>query len=772
MFKDLFMSLLKKIVLFYFLSTTCFTFAGEHQVDSLKTVLSTSEGYERVKILIDLMEEVQRSAPDEALKYGDEALDILRESPDTKLEVEVLYNKGWAFLFLNELDSAKAYSKLVEDKSKSAGFHSGLIWSAFLSARILRTEGQYEDAIIILQKAIQENEADRDAVVKAKLLNELGSVNRRLSKNEEALANHIEALGLLEGLGDIDELTQTYTYLGITNDVLGKYDEALKYHQMAFHSNKKKSNKRGLAATTHNIGILYQKLGEYDKSLDYYNQALNYWKELDEINNLASTLNSIGAINELKGNPNEALMYYKQALAIWEKSGSKYSIAIALNNIGSIYLSLNNYSESLKHLTKSIEIRRSLGDKGGLASSLLVMADLYNQMGNFEKAVSTGREGLKLAEEAGSWSTIREARNVLAFIYEHNGFYKEALAEYKEYKAVHDSIFNSQKQETIAELEAKYKTEEQKQQIELLERKSEIQNLYRTILIAGLVIAIIILILLYNRYRFKKQAHETLEKFHKSEMDAAEAKAAILQMEFDQKKKELEAARDLQLSMLPAKIPDHPKIEIAALMQTATEVGGDYYDFQQHPDGTLTIVIGDATGHGAQAGTIVTATKSLFNLLSSNEDIAEILNHINYSIRKMHLPNLFMAMGLVRLKNDTLELAGAGMPPALIYRSATGNIESAPLRGLPLGSFADLNYSKINVKLYKGDVVALMSDGLPELFNSKLEMLGYEQVTTLFSEAINESPEKIIKHFTNSASKWLNGNKQQDDMTFIVFKMK
>jgi serine phosphatase RsbU (regulator of sigma subunit) len=71
----------------------------------------------------------------------------------------------------------------------------------------------------------------------------------------------------------------------------------------------------------------------------------------------------------------------------------------------------------------------------------------------------------------------------------------------------------------------------------------------------------------------------------------------------------------------------------------------------------------------------------------------------------------------------------------LIYRSATGNIESAPLKGLPLGSFADLNYSKINVKLNKDDVVALMSDGLPELFNSKCEMLGYEQVTTLFSEA-------------------------------------
>ena len=766
------MNRLQKFVLFFSLLTNCVAIAGERQVDSLKSLLGISTGDERVKILLSLMEEVQRSAPEEAINYGNEALGILKEKPESKLEIEVLYNKGWAYLYLNELDSAKAYSKLVESKSKRVGLQSGIVRSKFLNARIMRTDGQYEEAINILQSALEEIETDRDAVLKAKLLNELGSVNRRLSKNEESLANHTKALELLNELKSVEELTQTYTYLGITNDVLGNYDDALKYHQMALRDNRSIFNTRGIAASTHNIGILYQKLGQYDKSLEYYNQALNYWKELGEINNLASTLNSIGGINELTGNLNEALVYYKQALAIWEKSGSKYSIAIALNNIGSIYLSLKNYSESLKYLTRSIEIRRSLGDKGGLASSLLVLADLYNHMGNVDRAISTGREGLKLAEETGSWSTIREARNVLAYIYEQNGFYKEALAQFKEYKAVHDSIFNSQKQETIAELEAKYKTEEQKQQIELLQRKSEIQNLYRTVLISGLVVAIIFMILLYNRYRFKKQAHETLEKFHKSEMDAAEAKAAVLQIEFEQKKKELESARELQLSMLPAKIPNHPGVEIAAFMQTATEVGGDYYDFHQHPDGALTIVIGDATGHGAKAGTIVTATKSLFNLLSQSENIADILNHINYSIRKMHFPNLFMAMGLVKLKNDLLELAGAGMPPALIYRASTGQIESASLKGLPLGSFADFSYSKISINLNKDDVVVLMSDGFPELFNEKFEMFGYDNVIRKYEEVVKESPEKIIEHFSSSARQWLNGGKQQDDITFVVFKVK
>jgi serine phosphatase RsbU (regulator of sigma subunit) len=69
--------------------------------------------------------------------------------------------------------------------------------------------------------------------------------------------------------------------------------------------------------------------------------------------------------------------------------------------------------------------------------------------------------------------------------------------------------------------------------------------------------------------------------------------------------------------MLPEKFLYHQEFEIAALMQTASEVGGDYYDFYEGPGNQLTIAIGDATGHGARASMLVAATKSLFNLLST-----------------------------------------------------------------------------------------------------------------------------------------------------------
>ena len=78
---------------------------------------------------------------------------------------------------------------------------------------------------------------------------------------------------------------------------------------------------------------------------------------------------------------------------------------------------------------------------------------------------------------------------------------------------------------------------------------------------------------------------------------------------------ELEEAHQLQISILPDNIPVHPSAEIAWSMKTATEVGGDYYDYRISDSEKLTLILGDATGHGLQAGTLVTATKSLFQTM-------------------------------------------------------------------------------------------------------------------------------------------------------------
>ena len=189
-------------------------------------------------------------------------------------------------------------------------------------------------------------------------------------------------------------------------------------------------------------------------------------------------------------------------------------------------------------------------------------------------------------------------------------------------------------------------------------------------------------------------------------------------------------------------------------------------------DGTLTVVIGDATGHGLNAGTIVTATKSLFNSYASNPDILFTFSEISRCIKGLKFKRLSMCLSLLKIEGNNLRMSAAGMPPALIYRNDKKEIEEIMLKGMPLGATDKFPYELSETTLGTGDTILLSSDGFPELFNDKKEMFGYDRVKTTFSEVADRSSEKIIEHLKNTASEWIDGKDPDDDVTFVVLKMK
>jgi serine phosphatase RsbU (regulator of sigma subunit) len=245
-----------------------------------------------------------------------------------------------------------------------------------------------------------------------------------------------------------------------------------------------------------------------------------------------------------------------------------------------------------------------------------------------------------------------------------------------------------------------------------------------------------------------------------------------LEAENERRARELEEARQLQLSLLPKKIPQLPHLEIATYMKTATEVGGDYYDLHLAEDGTLTVAVGDATGHGLRAGTLVSSVKSLFVSLADEPDITQTLERMNRTLKQMSLRSLFMAMTLVKVRGDRLSVSTAGMPPVLLYRTATGAVEEVRMKALPLGALAGYQYQQQELALATGDVVVLMSDGLPERFNRAGAMLDYDATKRAFAEAAQQSPQQIIEHLVNVGEAWADGRAQDDDVTFVILKVK
>jgi phosphoserine phosphatase RsbU/P len=236
--------------------------------------------------------------------------------------------------------------------------------------------------------------------------------------------------------------------------------------------------------------------------------------------------------------------------------------------------------------------------------------------------------------------------------------------------------------------------------------------------------------------------------------------------------KELEEARQLQFSMLPKELPKIDNLDIAVYMKTATEVGGDYYDFSLLEDGSLNIAIGDATGHGMNAGIMVSIMKALFTSDSNSMNTSEFFSSSNKAIKQMNLGRMMMAFAMLNIKNSKLKLVNAGMPPVYIYRKSNGIIEEIEFNGMPLGAMNNFPYSLKENHLESGDTILLMSDGLPELSNDNKEMYGYDRTKTEFHSVGAKEPEEIVDHLKNSASQWSNGKAPDDDVTFVVIKVK
>lgn len=268
--------------------------------------------------------------------------------------------------------------------------------------------------------------------------------------------------------------------------------------------------------------------------------------------------------------------------------------------------------------------------------------------------------------------------------------------------------------------------------------------------------------------RFAKIFEQTYTRF--LDLKKAEEQNKIIQADNDRKTKELEDARKLQLSMLPKELPQVPNLDIAVYMKTATEVGGDYYDFNVDARGNLTVLVGDATGHGMMSGMMVSIMKTFFTSKRSRIDLIDFFENANNSIKEMQLGRLMMALIGVQITSDKIIATNAGMPSLLYYRNKSRKAGEFVSNNLPLGGMKNTKYLVKGVRYEKGDTVLLMSDGFAELENSQNEQYGYERIKEKFRSLVHKTSNEIIEELKVTASEWTDGTEPDDDVTFVVIK--
>ena len=250
-----------------------------------------------------------------------------------------------------------------------------------------------------------------------------------------------------------------------------------------------------------------------------------------------------------------------------------------------------------------------------------------------------------------------------------------------------------------------------------------------------------------------------------------ELQTRLLEAENARKDKELEEGRALQLSMLPLAVPEVEGLDIAAAMTTASEVGGDYYDFRMTPNGSLVIAVGDATGHGVAAGIMVTAVKAVLATVGGEPSLATMLSECDRVLRGMNVRPLHMCLTVARLTPRSVTFCSAAMPPVLVCRATNGEVEELGIGGLPLGGRISTGYQEQNASLAHGDTLLFATDGLYELLDPAGNAFGFEGAKESLRRATGAPASEVVASLTADVSAWRGHREQDDDITFVVVRV-
>jgi len=240
--------------------------------------------------------------------------------------------------------------------------------------------------------------------------------------------------------------------------------------------------------------------------------------------------------------------------------------------------------------------------------------------------------------------------------------------------------------------------------------------------------------------------------------------------------RELELAGEIQKELLPKVLPKIRNLDIAASLVSATEVGGDCYDFLPIDEDNLIFYVADVTGHGVPAGLVSAINNALVPAFMIHyHTTQELLVHLNELLKMKMRPNVFMTMVMAHWHADIGKLgySQAGHDPILFYSGELGIVRELNTGGLALGMVPDISrvIKTEYVAMDVGDVAVLYSDGIPEAWANETENLGMDRFKEIIARNSKlATAQEIHDGIISEVRAYMGAYPQADDITLIVAK--
>lgn len=241
--------------------------------------------------------------------------------------------------------------------------------------------------------------------------------------------------------------------------------------------------------------------------------------------------------------------------------------------------------------------------------------------------------------------------------------------------------------------------------------------------------------------------------------------------------RELDLARNIQLSMLPGsehdENSDDDRHELAPFLLPAKEVGGDFYDFFKIDNDHLCVVIGDVSGKGVAAALFMMVARIILRTTTKNlKSIVDAFNRTNFALAKRNKLNMFVTVwaGIIDLRTGHIDFASAGHNPPAV-RHSDGSVEFIKSKaGLVMAAMEETIYKPQTYDLKQGDTLFLYTDGVTEATNSQNQLFGDNRLLATLKMGGERSTADTCTLVKKEIDNFVQDAPQFDDITMLAIK--
>lgn len=405
----------------------------------------------------------------------------------------------------------------------------------------------------------------------ADALSHIGVIYWQMGSFNMALDFHLEANSIYTRIGNDVGIARSLTNIGIIFSDQSHYEKALEYYFKALSIYEENENIAGMATLFNNIGMVYDYQDDYDLAERYHLKSLELKTELNDSRGMSFSYNNLGLVYQGQLEMEKALDFFNKALVIREELNEKREVANTCSNLGHLYYLMDKPGSANDYLFKALRLYEEVDDRSGIAKTYNYLGKVSVQNNELRRAEEFFERSLMLSKQIGLNRMVTENYLDLSRLMAQENNFERAFHYQEKFVTTKDSIYNEDNRRKIFELQLMYDREMKESELQLLRKNEQINflslqkhRLLRNFLIAGVMLILILMFLLYNRFLIAKNSNILLEKQKKEISQTNHQLVELNHSLLEQKKMFEELNHKLNVSNQKLKESEKHLIEINA----------------------------------------------------------------------------------------------------------------------------------------------------------------------------------------------------------------